>query len=140
MWIRHFQKDRWVTYEVDLIDERDKNYDQINLVFNSGIENNGNDVYLIDDIKFDPTVDPCEDVVTDLSIINDFDCQQNYFLGADPVQTSVEVIDNPFIRGINQSPKVGEYIANGTVAFDNLQINFEVLSPVSLAFLMSLTT
>ncbi|AZQ42846.1 carbohydrate binding domain-containing protein [Nonlabens ponticola] len=117
--------ERWIEYEVDLVDDRDKSFDQINFVFNSGIENNGNDIYLIDNIKFELTIDPCEDVVADLSIISDFECQQNYFLGADPEQTSVEPVDNPFIGGINQSSDVGRYVDNGTEAFDNLQINFD---------------
>ncbi|WP_156115556.1 hypothetical protein [Psychroserpens sp. Hel_I_66] len=121
----------WNEYELDLIDLQDETFTQFNLIFNNGIENSGTDIYLVDDIKFDPTIDPCEDVVTDLSIINDFDCQQNFFLGEDPTQTSVQLIENPFISGINLSENVGEYIDNGTEPFDNLIINFE--NPIDLA-------
>ncbi|MGB5982560.1 MAG: hypothetical protein WBG46_10505 [Nonlabens sp.] len=123
--------ERWNEYEVDLIDDREKAFTQFNLIFNSGIDSSGSDIYLIDDIRFDPTIDPCEDVVTDLSIINDFDCQQNYFLGADPAQTSVEVVDNPFAEGINTSEQVGEYVDDGTDPFDNLTINFDQVIDLS---------
>jgi hypothetical protein len=117
--------ERWNEYEVDLIDVRDETFSQFNLIFNNGNESSGNDLYLLDDIRFDPTIDPCEGVVTDLSIINDFDCQQNYFLGVDPSLTSVEIVDNPFMQGINTSAQVGQYVDDGTDPFDNLTINFD---------------
>lgn len=122
---------RWVRYEVDFIDDRDNNFNQINLIFNSGLENNPDDIYLLDNIRFNPTIDPCEGVETDLRILNDFECQQNVFLGSDPEQTSVNVIDNPAITGINQSMSVGEYFDNGTEPFDNLEINFD--DPIDLS-------
>ncbi|WP_194766032.1 hypothetical protein [Tamlana sp. I1] len=115
----------WVEYELDLVDYREEHFTKFDLVFNNGIENSGNDVYLIDDIKFDETIDPCEGVEPNLSIINDFDCQQNYFLGQDPTQTSAPVVDNPYMSGINQSAHVGRYVDNGTEPYDNLEINFD---------------
>lgn len=121
----------WTEYELDLIDQQEETFSEFNLVFNSGIETNGQDVYLLDDIKFDPTIDPCEGVETDLSVINDFDCQQNYFLGDDPDNTSAPLIDNPFISGINTSAHVGVYTDNGTEPFDNLVIDF--VDPIDLS-------
>lgn len=121
----------WTEYELDLIDQRNETFTEFLLIFNNGIQNSGQDVYLLDDIKFDPTIDPCEGITTDLSVINDFDCQQNFFLGDDPTQTSAPLIDNPFMSGINTSAHVGTYTDNGTEAFDNLLIEFG--APIDLS-------
>ncbi|WP_124980980.1 carbohydrate binding domain-containing protein [Nonlabens xiamenensis] len=122
---------RWNEYEFDLIDYRNENFSSFQLIFNEGVSTSGSDEYLLDDLKFDPTIDPCEGVATDPSILNDFDCQQNQFLGADPTMSSVELVDNPFPQGINTSAHVGVYTDDGTQPFDNLQIVFD--NPVDLS-------
>ena len=122
---------QWTEYELDLSDYSEENFEQFNLIFNYDLENSGNDIYLLDDLRFDITVDPCEDIEPDLSIINDFDCQQNFFLGDDPGVVTVPVADNPSFSAINLSENVGEYTDNGTEPFDNLTINFE--QPIDLS-------
>lgn len=122
--------DIWTQYDFDLTEVQNEDFIQIDLIFNSGITTNGDDVYLIDDLKFDVAIDPCEDIVEDLSVINDFDCQQNYFLGDNTAQTDVPRIDNPFIQGINQSAHVGRYEDDGTAPFDNFQVVFD--APIDL--------
>ncbi|RMB59407.1 hypothetical protein EAX61_07400 [Dokdonia sinensis] len=121
-----FGGDAWTQQELDFSDFEDGDFDQIMIIFNEGVETNGDDIYFIDDILFDKAIDPCEDVQPDLSIINDFECQQNYLLG-DPSQgeSAVVVVPNPSASGINVSPFVGEYIDNGTEPFDNLLIDFQ---------------
>ncbi len=113
----------WTEYDLDLTDLSEDNFTQFNLIFNNGVENSGNDAYFLDDLRFDVAIDPCEGAETDLSIINDFDCQQNFFMGGDPSQTSAPIIENPSISGINPSENVGEYTDNGTEPFDNLLID-----------------
>jgi len=70
-------------------------------------------------------LDPCADVVKDMSIISDFECQQNYFIGADAsLDTQATVVDNPYKLDANNSEKVGKFIDNGTQAWDNMVIDF----------------
>lgn len=70
------------------------------------------------------SIDPCENAVPDLRIVNDFDCQQNYFLGDNPSQTSAPVVDNPIPSPANPSENVGLYTDDGTNGFDHLVIDF----------------
>ncbi|MFD0860590.1 hypothetical protein ACFQ1M_00095 [Sungkyunkwania multivorans] len=120
-----FGGDGWQQQEFEFNEFEGFSFNKIIIVFNAGVETNGEDIYYIDDLRFDPTIDPCEDIEVDLSVINDFECQQNYFLG-DPNQgdTVVPIVDNPSISGINTSESVGQYTDNGTEPFDNLLIDF----------------
>lgn len=68
-------------------------------------------------------IDPCADVAKDMSIVSDFECQQNYFIGADTEkETQAAVVDNPSKIEPNTSNKVGKFIDNGTQAWDNMLI------------------
>lgn len=70
-------------------------------------------------------INPCEEVIKDMSILSDFECQQNYFIGANSEQESqAPTIDNPDKSGLNTSDKVGQFIDNGTQAWDNMVIDF----------------
>ena len=115
---------QWTAYFVDLSKAKDEDHTEMKIIFNAGVATNGNDVYLIDDLVLNPTIDPCEDVAQDLSVINDFECQQNYFLGDPNQNSSVEVVDNPNEDAVNSSRAVGLYKDNGTEPFDNLLIDF----------------
>ena len=102
------------------------------LIFNAGVANHGGDVYYIDDLTFSPTIDPCEGIVADLSVISNFECQQNFFIGGDPAKYTVApVVDNPDKGGINNSDNVGEYTDDGTNALDNMVIDLN--SPIDLS-------
>lgn len=69
--------------------------------------------------------DPCADVVKDMSIISDFECQQNYFIGADAsLDTQAAIVDNPNKTEANNSENSGKYIDNATQAWDNMVIDF----------------
>lgn len=77
------------------------------------------------DKEDDLVVDPCANVVKDMSIISDFECQQNYFIGADAEkETQATVVDNPNKTDANSSEKSGKYIDNATQAWDNMVIDF----------------
>ncbi|MCZ4694108.1 hypothetical protein DWB61_02600 [Ancylomarina euxinus] len=70
-------------------------------------------------------IDPCADVAKDMSIVSDFECQQNYFIGADAkLETQAMVVDNPDKTDANESEKTGKYIDNATQAWDNMVIDF----------------
>jgi len=120
-----FGNDGWSQQELDFSEFEDGSFTQIVIVFNAGVETTGDDIYYIDDLLFEEAIDPCEDIEEDPSIISDFECQQNYFLG-DPDQeaTAVPVVSNPSPSGINTSAFVGEFTDNGTEPFDNLLIDF----------------
>ncbi len=120
-----FGGDAWTQQELDFSDFEDASYSQIEIIFNAGVETDGNDIYYIDDILFEEAIDPCEGVAPDPSIISDFECQQNYFLGnPEDGDTAVAVVPNPSPSGINTSASVGLYVDNGTEPFDNLLIDF----------------
>ncbi|WP_160112052.1 hypothetical protein [Aquimarina sp. AU58] len=126
---------KWIEYQFDFSDQKDQNHTKIVIFFNQGIENDGTkEIYFLDDLFFDVSViipDPCENTQKDSSILNDFDCQQNVFLGDPTMDTTAPVIANPSKSGINTSQFVGEYKDNGTEPFDNLFIDLE--SPIDLS-------
>jgi len=70
-------------------------------------------------------IDPCTDIVKNMNIISDFECQQNYFIGADAsLDTQAKIVDNPNKTVANKSEKSGQFIDNGTQAWDNMVIDF----------------
>lgn len=102
------------------------------IFFNAGVANEGEDVYYIDDLTFSPTIDPCDGIAADSSVISDFDCQQNFFIGGDPTKETVApVVDNPSKSGINNSDNVGKYNDDGTNAWDNMIIDLK--DPIDLS-------
>lgn len=121
----------WKEYEFNFSSQVDENHTKLVIFFNAGVENGGTDVYYIDDLFWDKSIDPCEGVSPDTSIISDFECQQNFFLGGDPTQTAAPIVDNPDKSGINESEFVGEYIDDGTNAWDNLIIDLG--APIDLS-------
>ncbi|MGZ2370662.1 hypothetical protein ACXR6G_12845 [Ancylomarina sp. YFZ004] len=70
-------------------------------------------------------IDPCTDIVKNMNIISDFECQQNFFIGADAsLDTQAAIVDNPNKTEANKSEKSGKYIDNATQAWDNMVIDF----------------
>jgi len=113
----------WATYTYDFSWRQGENHTRVELFFNDGIEVIGDNLYYIDDIMFDDYEDPCQNVVEDLSVLNDFECQQNYTLLDD--SSPVERVNNPDISVSNSSIFVGKYIDDGTNPTDALEVNFE---------------
>ncbi|WP_378177278.1 hypothetical protein [Aquimarina sp. SS2-1] len=122
----------WQQHTFDFSDALNAGNTTLVLFFNAGATNGTTeDVYYIDDLKFINIPDPCEGVVPDLSIISDFECQQNVMLGLDPMVDAAPVVDNPEIDPQNSSVSVGQYTDDGTDRFDALIINFE--DPIDLS-------
>jgi len=107
----------WVEYSYDFSDQAIENHNKIVLFFNAGVETDGTHVYYIDDLKFAELSDVCTGVVPDLSILNDFNCQQNTTI---PGFITSSIVENPMEGASNPSDLVLEVIDNGTEAFDAL--------------------
>ncbi|WP_157480497.1 hypothetical protein [Gillisia sp. CAL575] len=107
----------WVEYSYDFSEQALENHTKIVLFFNAGVETDGTQVYFIDDLKFAELSDACNGVTPDLSIINDFNCQQNTTI---PGFITASIVENPMDGGSNPSDMVLEVIDNGTEAFDAL--------------------
>ncbi|OGS70400.1 MAG: hypothetical protein A3F91_08025 [Flavobacteria bacterium RIFCSPLOWO2_12_FULL_35_11] len=107
----------WTEYVFNFSDQAAANHKKIVLFFNGG-QNDGtaSDVYYIDDIRF-TEYDPCAGVIPDLSIVNNFECQQNY---AVVCCITTEIVTNPYKTGINTSDAVLKVTDNGTDAWDAL--------------------
>jgi molybdopterin-binding protein len=113
--------DAWTEYLFDFSDQAAENHQKVVLFFNGGqADGTASDIYYIDDVRFSE-FDPCFGVSTDISIVNDFECQQNY-----DVVCCVDtvIIDNPDVSGINTSASVLEVTDNGTEPFDALVFDF----------------
>jgi molybdopterin-binding protein len=94
----------WVEYSFDFSDQFNQDHTKLVLFFNAGVENDGSDIYYIDDLKWVTTPDPCAGVAENLNVVNDFDCQKNQEV------PEVELIANPLKSDINNSKFVGKYI------------------------------
>ena len=107
----------WAEYVFDFSDQASANHNKVVFFFN-GNQNDGTatDIYYIDDIRF-AEFDPCAGVIPDLSIVNNFECQQNY----EPVCCiNFEIVANPTKAGINTSDAVLKVTDNGTEPWDAL--------------------
>jgi molybdopterin-binding protein len=111
----------WVEYTFNFSSEANANHQKLVLFFNAGVDTDGKQVYYIDDLKFAKITDPCNGVVTDLSIINDFNCQQNSTIGG---SVSSSIVENPDPSGIDTSDAVLKVTDNGTDAWDALIFDF----------------
>ena len=108
-------------YTFDFSDQAAENHNKVVFFFNGGqTDGTASDVYYIDDVKFDE-FDPCNGIPADVSIINDFECQQNYSI---PGYVANTIIANPDISGINTSTFVLKVTDNGTDAWDSLLFDF----------------
>ena len=121
----------WESHSFNFSKVASGDYTKLVIFFNAGVANQGEDVYYIDDLVFSPTIDPCEGIAADLSVISDFDCQQNFFIGDPTKETVAPVVDNPNKGGINNSDNVGKYTDDGTNAWDNMIIDLK--DPIDLS-------
>ncbi len=107
----------WVEYSYDFSDQANENHNKIVLFFNAGVETDGTQIYYIDDLKFAELSDVCSGVTPDLSVVNDFNCQQNTSI---PGFITNTIVDNPQVGDENPSDLVLEVIDDGTQPFDAL--------------------
>lgn len=107
----------WVEYAFDFSDQIYQDHTKLVMFFNAGVDTDGTDEYYIDDLRFEATVDPCLNSIADLSILNDFDCQQNLII------PFVETVPTPNKSDVNSSKFAGKYI-DGTGAWDAIKLEF----------------
>ena len=111
----------WKEYSFDFSSQANENHQKLVLFFNAGVDTDGTQVYFMDDLKFAEVSDPCNGVIKDPSIINDFNCQQNSTIPGFLV-TSIE--ENPDPSGANISDSVLKVTDNGTEPWDALIFDF----------------
>ena len=119
---------QWVEYTFDFSSEANANHQKLVLFFNAGVDTDGTQVYFMDDLKFAEITDPCNGVIEDPSIINDFNCQQNSSISG---SLSNSIVENPSQSGINSSDAVLKVTDNGTDAWD--AIIFDFGDPIDLS-------
>ena len=112
---------QWKEYTFDFSDQASADHTKVVFFFNGG-QNDGttSDVYYIDDIMFAP-YDPCAGVTPDLSIVDDFECQQNYEITC---CVTTEIVANPDASGIDTSVSVLKVTDNGTEPWDALVFDY----------------
>ncbi len=114
----------WVEYTFDFSDQFNQDHSKLVLFFNAGVENDGSDIYYIDDLKWVTTADPCAGVAADMNVVNDFDCQKNQEI------PEVELTANPSKSDINNTKFVGKYI-DEMGSFDAVVIDYG--EPINLS-------
>lgn len=108
----------WTEYRFDLSEFASENHNAFTLFFISDVINSTIEEYLIDDLSFEASVDPCANITQDLSIINDFDCQKNINI------PNITKTINPYSSNLNSSTFVGKYI-DETTASDSFIIEYQ---------------
>ena len=121
----------WKEYQFNFSSQAKANHKKVIIFFNAGVATAGTDIYYIDDLLWDKSIDPCEGVSPDTSIVSDFECQQNFFLGDPKVAISAPVVENPDKTGANTSEFVGKFTDDGKNAWDNLIIDLK--KPIDLS-------
>ena len=111
----------WKEYTFDFSSQATENHTKIVLFFNAGVDTDGTEVYYMDDLKFIELSDPCIGVATDLSVINDFNCQQNAIVIGSNISS---IVVNPDLSASNPSDAVLEVTDNGTDAWDALVLDY----------------
>ncbi len=110
----------WRTYTFDF-SAADFDAQRVVLFFDDGVEAS-DDTYLFDNLTVSPA-GPCAGTVTDPTIIDDFECQQNASYGV-PGFNDIMTVVNPDKTGINMSDSVGQY-TDRAGAFHALVIDYD---------------
>ncbi|HUR31396.1 MAG TPA: T9SS type A sorting domain-containing protein [Saprospiraceae bacterium] len=83
-------------------------WESLRLIFNPGVAEPGAMFFFDNLTQSASTVDPCEGVIAQTQIIDDFECQRNYDYLAGAAQLSV--VGNPLVTVENSSSFVGLYL------------------------------
>ncbi len=101
------ETETWVNLGFDFTESQDiTDFDQVQLIFDPGIENTS--AFFFDNLSVgQSTVDPCLEVDSIPTAIDDFECQRNY----DVINggNQLEVVVNPDVSDGNPSTTVGKY-------------------------------
>ena len=121
----------WVNYIFDF-SSADYDYTSLKIYFNYGVtDGDSEQIFFVDEIMFlpapcdEPLTEDCSGVITDLNIISDWNCQQNY-----GIENSIPVVNNPLISCENRSQSVGKYTDNGSEPWDAFILNYG--NPINL--------
>lgn len=122
----------------------------LRLLFNAGVEEEGEVFYFDNLTQSQSTVDPCEGTVAIGNIIDDFECQRNH----EPLAGAafLSAVGNPLISTANSSTYVGLYHDQPAMPWDALcydfpdgidlssfnQMSFQILSQSAVPILMKL--
>ncbi len=142
----------WETLSFDFTkDQAITDWSAIKVLFNPSVEEAGKVFYFDNLRQGEATVDPCENTVKIVNIIDDYECQRNYEYGVG--KDFISAVNNPKTTPSNSSTKVGQYkdpvkepwaalcteIPNGIDLSVFNQLSVQVLSPnVNTPLLMKL--
>lgn len=123
----------WETLNFDYTNFKDvADFYEVLLIFNPETAAQG-ESWCIDNLRQGlATVDPCADVVPNLNIVDDFECQRNYtdiFYG----KSDIKAVNNPKPDGTNGSLKVGEYTDPAGNGSEYAGIGFQFPNPPDLS-------
>jgi hypothetical protein len=141
----------WQTVSFDFTDFQNiTDWESLRLIFNPGVEEEGELFYFDNLNQSEQTVDPCEGTVAITNIIDDYECQRNYdnSNGA----SLISVVGNPSVTTANSSTYVGLYKDQPAMPWDALcfdfpdgmdlssfnQLSFQVLSQGAVPILLKL--
>jgi hypothetical protein len=121
----------WINYVFDF-STADFDHTSLKIYFNNEVTNGElEQIFLVDEIMFlpapcdEPLIENCSGVISDLNIISDWNCQQNY-----GIENSIPVVNNPLISCENRSQSVGKYTDNGSEPWDAFILNYG--NPINL--------
>ena len=121
----------WINYVFDF-SAADFDHTSLKIYFNNEVTNGElEQIFLVDEIMFlpapcdEPLIENCSGVISDLNIISDWNCQQNY-----GIENSIPVVNNPLISCENRSQSVGKYTDNGSEPWDAFILNYG--NPINL--------
>lgn len=98
----------WQNLSFDFSDHQGiTDWASLRLIFNPGVAEEGAMFFFDNLTQGASTIDPCENVVANPFIIDDFECQRNYEYGAGA--NLVTVVGNPLVSPANSSTFVGLY-------------------------------
>lgn len=136
--------DEWINYVFDF-SNADHDNTILKIYFSNGVINGDSDqIFYIDELMFlpapcdEPLIENCTNVIADLNIISDWNCQQNY-----GIENTITIVSNPLISCENRSQDVGKYIDNGLEPWDafvlnyNTQINLNDFNKLKFKFFSS---
>ena len=113
----------WETVSFDFSDFQNiSDWVSMSLIFNPGVSEPGAMFFFDNLSQGASTVDPCEGVVAIPNIIDDFECQRNYEIGAGA--SLIDVVLNPTQTVVNASTQVGKYTDLANAAWDALCFEF----------------
>ena len=141
----------WQTVSFDFTDFQGiSDWESLRLIFNPGVEEEG-EVFYFDNLnQSEQTIDPCEGTIAIANIIDDYECQRNYdnSNGA----SLISAVGNPSVTAANSSTYVGLYKDQPAMPWDALcfdfpdgmdlssfnQLSFQILSQGAVPILLKL--